>query len=82
MNNKILGDTQSREVKQKCLKFYFILFYFFIQTVVYPDHVGYPLAVDGKTTYHLLEVHIDNPNNLRGVTFETGVEILYTPRIR
>lgn len=77
MNNEILGDTQSREVKQKCLKFYF-----FIQTVVYPDHVGYPLAVDGKTTYHMLEVHIDNPNNLRGVAFETGVEILYTPRIR
>jgi len=52
------------------------------KTVVYPDHVGYPLAVDGKTTYQMLEVHIDNPNNLRGVKFETGVEILYTPRIR
>lgn len=54
----------------------------FIQPVLYPEYTGYPVAVDGKTSYYLLEVHFDNPNSLSGLTFETGVEILYTPELR
>ncbi|KAJ6644163.1 DBH-like monooxygenase protein 1 like [Pseudolycoriella hygida] len=50
--------------------------------VLYPEHVGYPFAVDGQTNYYLLEVHFDNPNSLPGITFESGLEIFYTSELR
>jgi len=52
------------------------------KTVVYPEHVGFPFAVDGKPTYYLLEVHFDNPHNVNNITFETGVELFYTSKLR
>lgn len=53
-----------------------------IQSVLYPEHAGYPLAVDGKTSYYLLEVHFDNPQSEANITFEAGLEIFYTAELR
>ncbi len=53
-----------------------------MQPVLYPEHTGYPLAVDGQPSYYLLEVHFDNPEHLPGLTFETGLEIFYTDQLR
>ncbi len=53
-----------------------------MQTVLYPEHVGYPIGVDGKPTYYLLEVHYNNPEIAKGVTVESGMEIFYTRELR
>lgn len=53
-----------------------------IQPVMYPEHVGYPFAENGTHNYYLLEVHMDNPQSLAGITFESGLEIFYTPQLR
>lgn len=53
-----------------------------VQTVIFPEHIGYPFSVDGKPNYYLLQVHYDNPNNIQGLVFETGVEFFYTPKLR
>lgn len=56
--------------------------YLNIQTVVFPEHIGYPFSVDGIPSYYLLQVHYDNPNHLQGLTFETGVEFFYSSKLR
>lgn len=50
------------------------------KTVIFPEHVGFP--VGPNPSYYLLEVHFDNPNNLVNVSFESGLEIFYTPNLR
>jgi hypothetical protein len=52
------------------------------QTVIYPEHVGYPVAESGIPNYYMLEVHYNNPDALSAVKFETGLELFYTENIR
>jgi len=46
-----------------------------------PKHVGYPIG-ENPHEYFMLEIHLDNPKTLSGVRFETGVEVLYTDKLR
>ncbi len=50
--------------------------------MIYPDHVGFPVGEDGERNYYMLEVHYNNPDALAGLTFETGLEIYYTPQLK
>lgn len=46
-----------------------------------PENIGYPIG-DGPDpraqSYYLLSIHYDNPNELKGLNFRTGVEFHYT----
>ncbi len=45
--------------------------------------MGYPIGEEtGKDEYFMLEVHYDNPQVLKNVQFRTGVDILYTDKLR
>ncbi|KAG4066822.1 hypothetical protein HA402_012889 [Bradysia odoriphaga] len=72
----------SRNVPTSDCETYLFLWAVGGKPVVFPDHTGYPFAVDGKQNYYMLEVHLDNPQGLAGLTFETGLEIFYTSQLR
>jgi len=61
------------------MKLYFEL----MQPLFFPDHVGYPInEVPGTDEYVLFEIHYDNPDSEKGVTFEAGVNIYHTAEER
>lgn len=49
---------------------------------MFPDHVGHPIAENGENEYFMLELHYDNPSQVNGSKFPTGLEIYYTDQLR
>lgn len=54
----------------------------FLQRMIFPENVGFPIGENGQSQYYMMEVHYDNPKELKGVTFDTGVRTYYTPNLR
>lgn len=53
--------------------------------MTFPANVGYPLGEGenaGKQLYYMLEIHYDNPDEVAGLKFKTGVQFYYTDEIR
>ncbi len=46
-----------------------------------PEHVGYAVGEENNE-YYMLEIHYDNPTQVKNAKFETGVEIFYTDKLR
>jgi hypothetical protein len=51
------------------------------RALVFPDDIGFPWGEE-ETEYFLFEVHLNNPEKLGDVTFETGVTIYDTTVLR
>ena len=49
------------------------------ELTLFPDFLGFPFT-EGE--YFKLEVHYDNPQQLEGVHFETGLKLYYTDQLR
>jgi dimethyladenosine transferase 1 len=49
---------------------------------VFPDHVGYPLGAGSAPEYYMLEIHYDNPAELKLRPFVTGIDIFYSEKLR
>lgn len=49
--------------------------------LVLPEMAGYPIGDTGRQEYLMFEVHIDNPGLETG-TFETGIDLFYTSKLR
>ncbi len=49
-----------------------------------PDNVGYPISdADANVqSYYMLELHLDNPEKLEGLEFNTGTRFYYTNNLR
>jgi hypothetical protein len=47
-----------------------------------PENIGFPISETGGREYFMLEMHLDNPGGLPGITFDTGTVIHYTPNLR
>lgn len=47
--------------------------------MILPEEVG--LALE-PGEYYMLETHYNNPEKLSGITFETGVEVVFTDQLR
>ncbi|KAG4070170.1 hypothetical protein HA402_003860 [Bradysia odoriphaga] len=50
------------------------------EMLVLPEIAGYPIGEHGRQ-YFMIEVHIDNPGLETG-TFETGIDLFYTSKLR
>lgn len=48
--------------------------------LVLPEVAGYPIGENGRQ-YYMFELHVDNPTLQTG-TFETGVDLFYTSKLR
>lgn len=48
---------------------------------VLPEMTGYPIGDTGRQEYFMFEVHVDNPQLETG-TYETGIDIFYTSKLR
>lgn len=51
------------------------------EMMILPEMTGYPIGDTGRQEYLMFEVHIDNPGLETG-TFETGIDLFYTPNLR
>lgn len=53
--------------------------------MTFPPNTGYPIGEEEETDreyFYMLEVHYDNPDEIAGLRFETGVSFYYTNEIR
>lgn len=51
------------------------------QLLTLPEDVGFPWGED-EVEYYYLETHVDNPQKLENITFETGVQFYDTDELR
>lgn len=51
------------------------------EMLILPEMTGYPIGDTGSQEYIMFEVHIDNPALETG-TFETGIDLFYTDKLR
>jgi hypothetical protein len=49
---------------------------------MFPENVGIPIGETKEVTYYMLQIHYNNPQRLKGVKFDAGVEIFYTENLR
>lgn len=49
--------------------------------LVLPEMTGYPIGDSGRQEYFMFEVHVDNPALETG-TYETGIDLFYTSKLR
>jgi hypothetical protein len=52
------------------------------KTTLFPLEAGYSIGGSDEDWYYMLEVHYDNPQELAGLQFDTGVRIYHTTEIR
>lgn len=51
------------------------------EMLVLPEMTGYPIGDSGRQEYFMFEVHVDNPELQTG-TFEIGIDLFYTSKVR
>lgn len=49
---------------------------------MFPENVGYSIGEEAGQQYYMMEIHYDNPAEIEGLKFETGVEFYYTDELR
>lgn len=50
--------------------------------LIFPEHVGFPIAEKPQDEYYVVEVHYDNPKLTKDIHYHTGIRVFYTENLR